>query len=104
MDDMHVVYCKECIKDHEERLRRIEANNKEQAKLYYEREKLDMKIDNLEKSIDFRLTPLEKWMDLRVSQIASERGNKKESKSDFFSIAALCISIGSFIILVWKVL
>ena len=110
MDDFYQAHYSKCMDDHEGRLRKIEANNKEQAKLYYEREKLDMKIDSLAKLIDTRLdsienaanlrvAPIEKWMESRIIQIGIERSNKKENKSDIYAIIAVVISMISVIVL-----
>jgi uncharacterized Ntn-hydrolase superfamily protein len=102
MDDIRIDFCNKCIDDHEQRLRHIEANNKEQAKLYLIAEKLSDTIDALEEKCDLRFNNLEKWMEARVAVIASESIGKKETKSDMYALLALLISIGSFIILVYK--
>jgi hypothetical protein len=104
MDDFkYENYCIKCIDDHEERLRVIEANNKEQAKLYYEREKLDLKIDGVQKYLDTRIDTLEKWKDLRMAELITEKSNKVEGKHDVYSIISMIVSIGTFVILIVKV-
>ena len=98
----YAAYCDKCIDDHEKRLRIIEANNKEQAKLYYEREKLDLKISGVERYLDTRIDALEKWKDLRMAELITEKSNKVEGKHDVFSIISMIVSIGTFVILIVK--
>ena len=104
MDEAHIDYCKECLKDHEIRLRDIEKNNKEQVKLYVEREKLDIKINALDDKCDFKFQALEKLLEAKVVEVKTEQKvEKKESKSDIYAAIGMIISIGTFIILLFKV-
>jgi hypothetical protein len=103
MDEAHIDYCRECIKDHEVRLREIESNNKEQVKLYVEREKLDIRINSLDEKCDVRFNSLEKWMEARILTLTTENKiEKKESRSDVYAMIGMLISIGTFLVLIWK--
>jgi hypothetical protein len=103
MDEAHLDYCRECLKDHEVRLRDIEKNNKEQVKLYVEREKLDLKINSLDDKCDFKFQALEKLLEAKVVEVKTEhKTEKKENRSDVYAAIGMVISIGTFLILVWK--
>lgn len=100
-EDQHGVvdYRNRCIDDHEMRLRHLEANNKEQAKLFVMSEKLENQIQALDDKTDVRFKNLEKWMDSQIAIIAVERATQKErveevkdTKKDLFGIIALVIS------------
>ena len=100
----YAAYCDKCIDDHEKRIRIIEANNKEQAKLYYEREKLDLKISSVEKYLDTRIDSLEKWKDLRMAELLTEKTHKKEEKTDILTIVSLVIACISLILVGLKLI
>ena len=102
-------YREDCINDHEQRLRHLEANNKEQAKLFVLSEKLSGEIQALDDKHDVRFMNLEKYMDSQIAIVAVERANRKEhveekkdSKSDLFSIIAVIISVAVLILSVFK--
>jgi len=93
-------YRSRCIDDHEQRLRHLEANNKEQAKLFVVAEKLEGQIEALDAKDDTRFRSIEKWVDAQIVIAATaaatkvERGTEKRDwKSDLFGLAALCVSI-----------
>jgi len=98
------IYASKCIDDHEQRLRHLEANNKEQAKLFVISEKLESQIRALDDKTQVRFAAVEKYIDQRSAVTESERYIKTESKSDLFSMVALVVSVASFIILFYKLI
>jgi hypothetical protein len=99
-DDFHWSYINKNIDDFEERIRHLEANNKEQSKLFVISEKLGGEIRVLDDKQNVRFNNLEKWMDGQIAVVAANQANRKEHseekkgiKEDLFGIAALCISI-----------
>jgi hypothetical protein len=76
MDDVHLLYCKECLKDHEDRIRNLEQNNK----------------------LELRVEILEKFMSGQISTGAT----RKESRADVYALIGMCISVATFLILIWK--
>jgi hypothetical protein len=98
-------YRTKCIDDHEQRLRHLEANNKEQAKLFVMSEKLEGQIQALDDKNAVRFAAIEKWMDAQIAIAAVQLATKKEQivekrdwKSDVFGIAALIISVSLLIL------
>jgi hypothetical protein len=99
-DDFHWNYANKRLDDFEDRIRHLEANNKEQSKLFVISEKLGGEIRALDDKQNVRFNNLEKWMDSQIAIVAVERASRKEHieekkgfKDDLFGIAALCISI-----------
>ena len=76
MDDVHLLYCKECLKDHEDRIRNLEQNNK----------------------LELRVEILEKFMSGQITSGTQVR----QGKSDIYAFIGMCISVATFIILIWK--
>ena len=76
MDDVHLAYCRECLKDHEDRLRNLEQNNK----------------------LELRVEILEKFMSGQISTGTTQ----KEGRSDIYALIGMCISVATFLILIWK--
>ena len=102
MDETRLDYCSKCLDDHETRLRHLEANNKEQAKLYVISDKLGDRITSLDDKMDVRFNALEKLVEVRVAVVTAEKSVKSESRSDMYSLIGMIISVGTFVILVWK--
>jgi hypothetical protein len=71
-------YRNNCIDDHEQRIRHLEANNKEQAKLFVMSEKLENMITALDQKNAVRFISLEKWMDSQIAIVAAERATRRE--------------------------
>jgi hypothetical protein len=104
MDDLRIGYCTKCLDDHEERIRGLEADNKKQEKFYLITEKLDTQIRALDEKTQIRFRLLEKYMETTRATSDAEHHMKTDSKADLFSIIALVISVGSFVVLLFKVM
>jgi hypothetical protein len=92
-------YRTKCIDDHEQRLRHLEANGKEQTKLFVMSEKLEGQIHALDEKTSIRLNAIEKLVDTRIAVLASEKATcqeqkieKKDWNSDLVSYIALAMS------------
>ena len=104
MDDLRIGYCTKCLDDHEERIRSLEADNKKQEKFYLITEKLDAQIRALDEKTQVKFQALEKYVETTRATSEAEHHAKSDTKADLYSMIALVISVGSFIILVFKVL
>jgi hypothetical protein len=104
--------CKDCD-DHEERIRKIEANDKAYEKLYATADKLNIKVeaveskleiklDSCDKQTDLRLQAIEKWMDVRQHELIDEKNRQRDNKSDIYAIIAMIMSGVSITILIIK--
>ncbi len=76
MDEVELKFCQKCLDDHEERIRELEQNNK----------------------LEIRVEVLESYMKGEIAIV----GNRKESRSDMYALIGMCISVCTFIVLLWK--
>jgi hypothetical protein len=95
-------YRMKCIDDHEQRLRHLESNSKEQSKFIAMSEKLESQIVGLDEKVAIRFKPIERWIDAQVATAASELLTKKDrmtEKRDWNSYIFSGISITISLIL-----
>jgi hypothetical protein len=74
-------YRTKCIDDHEQRIRHLESNGKEQTKLFVMSEKLEGQIAALDAKNDTRFRSIEKWVDAQILIASTTLSTKQEQKA-----------------------
>ena len=102
ISEFRITVCDTRLNDQETRIRHLEANNKEQAKLYLISDKLGDRITAVEDKIDIRLGAIEQWKESRMATLATEHLDKREGRGDTTPLISLIISLVALTVIILK--